>query len=485
MKRLAQLIDQLERHTGPLERQAALTAYLREATPGELGWLVALATERGPKALASAQQLRLWACEASGHEDWMVAACFEVVEDLCETLALMLDQGRASQSNAPLDRWIEERLLPAQALDPDALKASVIRWGSRLDAQEIYILNHLLLGNLRVHAPTRPLVMALASVTGLDAAWIAHRLAHDPPPGAALLEWLRQAPGPAAPRPYALAAHAEGAQAPAAHVAHTMPEGQRAELVRRAGAVEVWGADGQRLTARLPELVALGATLPDDTALDGLIVADGGPAALARRLDTQRPDKPPSRQLLREAPLSFVALDLLELQGTPQLDQPLSARLSALASLQKIERAAEGEGRVTLWRRLDAPYDAGVIVKPPRQRCVAALMYVRGRGAGAEHSFGVWDGPTLVRIAAVTGGMTAHQANVIEVWTRANTRQRFGPVREVEPHHVYELSFDGALPSKRHRAGFELRDARIERKRDDVGVARIDTLDALRALIGA
>lgn len=485
MRRLAQLIDQLERHTGPLERQAALTAHLRASSPGELGWLVALATERGPKALVSAQQLRQWACEASGHEDWMVAACFEVVDDLCETLALLLDQGRASQSNAPLDRWIEERLLPAQALEPDALKASVIRWWSRLDAQEITILNHLLLGNLRVHAPTRPLVLALASVTGLDAAWIEHRLAHDPPPGAALLDWLRQAPGPAAPRPYALAAHADGAQAPAGHVAHVLPEGQRAELVRRAGAVEVWGADGQRLTARLPELVALGAALPDDTALDGLIVADGGPAALQRRLDTQRPDKAPSRQLLREAPLSFVALELLELQGVPQLDQPLSARLSALASLQDITSAAQGEGRVTLWRRLDGPYAAGVIVRPPRQRCLAALMYVRGRGAGAEHSFGVWDGPTLVRIAAVTGGMSAHQANVIEVWTRANTRQRFGPVREVEPHHVYELSFDGALPSKRHRAGFELRDARIERKRDDVVVARIDTLDALRALIGA
>lgn len=507
MRRLASLIDALERHTGAAQRQAALTEYLRDSDTASAGWMIALALERGPQRRVTAQTLREWASEATGHPDWMISACYEVVGDVCETLALLVDHGRASVSDAPLGAWMESRILPALALDDDALKAKVIRWWSTMEAGEALILNRILTGTLKVHAPLRALVLALAAHTKLEAAWIEHRLSGSWPAGAALFEALAEEQGAAAPRPYPLPAPDVTQITPplTGLIATSWPDGQRAELVRRGGAVELWADGGARLTERFPDLVARAASLPDDTALDGMIVAwaDGaasGVERLHRRLATTRTDKAPSRKLVAEAPCAYIAHDLMERSGATMLDQPLSARWAALGALLEDTHAAQLAARIdaidaevaeaiasasdahlrgVLLRSATAPQRAALLVEPAPRVCIAVLMYVRGRGAGAEHSFGVWDGPLLVRIASIKGGMSQREAHLIEHWARTHTMQRFGPVREVSPEHVYELRYRGTLPSNRHRAGFELRDAHIARKRDDIVAARADTIDTL------
>jgi DNA ligase 1 len=524
MKRLAELIDHLERHTSLPARTQALTDHLASVPPASAGWMVAIALGQGPARIITAHTLGEWASEASGHEDWMIAACYEVVGDVCETLALLLDHGRASHANAPLHSWIEQRLLPAAQLDPPdeaALKASVLRWWATLDAQELLILNRLLTGTLKIPAPHRALVLALAAHTKLDAAWIEHRLALGCPPGEPLFAALTEEPGAHAPRPYPLDAPATLAwPAPlddtlaADTLAHRWHDGLRAELVKRGGAIELWAEDGQRLTERFPDLVAAASDLPDDTALDGQIVGwDArrdvalGMDALTRRV-SHATHKAPSKRLVKEAPAAYIAHDLLELRDVPQRDQPLSTRLTALTDLLTDTRAAiladaldatpeaideairtahAHHLRGVLLRDPAAPLPAPAsaahgLITPARMTCIAVLMYVRGRGAGSEHSFGVWDGPQLTRIASIKGAMTTREAQLIELWARAHTTQRFGPVREVDPHHVYELSYDGTLPSKRHRAGFELRDVRLVRKRDDIVAARADTLATLAGL---
>jgi len=71
----------------------------------------------------------------------------------------------------------------------------------------------------------------------------------------------------------------------------------------------------------------------------------------------------------------------------------------------------------------------------------------------------------------------------LDRWIRAHTVERFGPVRHVEPVHVFELHFEGIGRSTRHRSGIAVRFPRIARWRTDKKPVDADTLDALRALL--
>ena len=68
---------------------------------------------------------------------------------------------------------------------------------------------------------------------------------------------------------------------------------------------------------------------------------------------------------------------------------------------------------------------------------------------------------------------------------KARTLKDFGRVRLVEPDTVIEVAFDQGQRSARHKSGFALRFPRIVRLRPDKPVSEIDTLDTVRAIVGA
>ena len=86
--------------------------------------------------------------------------------------------------------------------------------------------------------------------------------------------------------------------------------------------------------------------------------------------------------------------------------------------------------------------------------------------------------------AAYTANERREIARLAELdrWIRSHTRERFGPVRAVEPSQVFELHFEGIRASTRHKSGVAVRFPRIARWRTDKPAAEADTLDALRRL---
>jgi DNA ligase-1 len=68
---------------------------------------------------------------------------------------------------------------------------------------------------------------------------------------------------------------------------------------------------------------------------------------------------------------------------------------------------------------------------------------------------------------------------------KKNTLQRFGPVRQVRPEHVFEIAFEGIQKSPRHKSGIALRFPRMSRWRRDKPVAEANTLDDLKDLLAA
>jgi DNA ligase-1 len=221
--------------------------------------------------------------------------------------------------------------------------------------------------------------------------------------------------------------------------------------------------------------------------------------------------------LLNEVPVRFMAYDILENRGRDVRALALSERrammerrlLSApgalrvspvleeddwarLADLRMEARSRGVEGLVV--KRRDSAYRAG------RRRgdwwkwkvdpyTVDAVMIYAQPGHGrrsslyTDYTFGVWRGRDLVPIAKAYSGLSNKEIRRLDRWIRANTVERFGPVRSVRPEQVFELAFEGINPSSRHKSGVALRFPRIHRWREDLSPGGADRLSDLKRLI--
>ena len=123
-------------------------------------------------------------------------------------------------------------------------------------------------------------------------------------------------------------------------------------------------------------------------------------------------------------------------------------------------------------------------------RVIDTVMMYAQRGHGrrssfySDFTFGIWKGNEIVPVGKAYSGFTDKELRELDIWVRAHTTNRFGPVREVEKALVVELAFDSAHPSPRHKSGIALRFPRINRIRWDKLAAEADTLETKQNLIG-
>jgi DNA ligase-1 len=120
----------------------------------------------------------------------------------------------------------------------------------------------------------------------------------------------------------------------------------------------------------------------------------------------------------------------------------------------------------------------------------AVLVYAQvgsGRRSNlfTDYGFGVWRDGELVPIAKAYSGLDDREIAELDRWIRSHTKDRFGPVRMVEPRHVFELAFEGINRSTRHKAGVALRFPRIARWRRDKRPEDADRIEQVQALLSA
>jgi DNA ligase-1 len=118
----------------------------------------------------------------------------------------------------------------------------------------------------------------------------------------------------------------------------------------------------------------------------------------------------------------------------------------------------------------------------------AVLIYaMRGHGRRAnlytDYTFAVWDGDQLVPFTKAYSGLTDEEIRELDRWVKQNTLERFGPVRSVRPHHVFEIHFEGIQRSTRHKSGIALRFPRMARWRKDKKIEEANTISDLFALL--
>lgn len=247
-----------------------------------------------------------------------------------------------------------------------------------------------------------------------------------------------------------------------------------------------------------------------------------------------------SAKLMAQNPVHFIAYDLLELAGEDIRTQPLRSRRQALVEViaaaferpaghscdrtasSTLESQTIGSGVISTaeplplenwdaleaWRRqsrrygaeglmlkaLDSPYLVGRKRgywwkhKVDPMSLDAVLIYAQaGSGKRAnlftDYTFALWQGSQLVPFAKAYSGLDNAEIEKLDRWIRRHTQEKFGPVRSVEPYHVFEIGFEGISASKRHKSGIAVRFPRILRWRTDKPIAEADTLEAAQTLL--
>ena len=145
-------------------------------------------------------------------------------------------------------------------------------------------------------------------------------------------------------------------------------------------------------------------------------------------------------------------------------------RLDVAVRRRAASAATGGSGR-----SIRTPVDAVLIYAQPGSGKRASLL--------TDYTFGVWDGSELVPIAKAYSGLSNDEIAELDRWIRRHTRERFGPVRHVEPVQVFELGFEGIARSSRHQSGIAVRFPRMLRWRTDKTAAEADTLDHVRSIL--
>jgi DNA ligase-1 len=530
MRRFAQLYAALDRTGSTTAKRDAIAAYLHDAPPADAAWAVYVLGGGKLRRLASVTELRQATREATGYPDWLVEESYAHVGDLAEAIALLLPPGQPSD-DASLHVWMEDRLPGLTRLDPAARVAQLQAWWQALPGEEVYLLNKLITGALRVGVSRRLVIQALALWSQLPTDLIAHRLSGDWTPGAASLAALAQPAEDDAhrahrPYPFFLASPLE---APAQSLgergewlAEWKWDGIRAQLMRRDDQARLWSRGEERLDGRFPEIEQATCALPAGCVLDGEILAWDDDAAAPRpftALQKRIGKLKPGARLLAATPVRFMAYDLLELDGADLREAPLRERRerltellegappalllspaadtddwAALARLREQSRERRTEG--LMLKRLDSPYRVGRKRgdwwkwKVDPYTLDAVLIYAQsghGRRAGlfTDYTFGVWDRGHLVPVAKAYSGLDDAEIARLDAWIRTHTIERFGPVRSVEPRHVFELAYEAIQGSSRHKSGVAVRFPRILRWRTDLSIRDADRLEDLRRMAEA
>jgi DNA ligase-1 len=528
MKLFVRLFTELDGTSRTTEKVAALERYFRAAPPEDAAWaLHFLIGRRTPRGITNGE-LRTLAAQSAGLPAWLVEEAYEAVGDLAETLALLVP-GEPASDSPPLHVLIEERLLPLRNL-PDSERDAMVRrtWGE-LNCTERLLWNKLITGGFRVGVARTLVARALARVAGVEPALMTHRLMGDWQPTAEHFGRLLAAPGKSddlgQPYPFFLAHPLELPLEELGAVTDWQLEwkwdGIRAQLLKRQDQVLLWSRGEELITDQFPEIVEAAAPLPPGTVLDGEVLGwrEPGPlpfAALQKRLGRKRVDA----RLRRDSPVAFMAYDLLELEGIDLRPRALRVRRRDLESLlaatpqshglllsttleascwddvrklrdEARNRAVEG----LMLKQLAAPYGVGRVKGPWWKWKVdpytvdAVLINAQaghGRRAGlfTDYTFAVWHEGRLVPIAKAYSGLTDEEIKEVDAFIKANTIERFGPVRSVRAELVFELAFENIQPSPRHKSGIALRFPRINRWRRDKSIGEADELHALKSLLG-
>jgi DNA ligase 1 len=532
VKRFALLFQAIDATTSTNEKVKALQTYLRQEHPANAVWALYLLLGKTRKRLITSRVLRNVFLSISDIPEWLFEDCYAHVGDSAEVISLLLNdtsQEPKTGSDIPLHVWMQDIIPTVKSIDIETeLRDLIVSWWTSLNSFEVFILNKILTGAFRVGVSEKLVIKAIAAEYTIPEPDIAHRLMGDFEPtvefyNRLITEEEEAHHSPTRPYPFFLASPLEGDRLDGEDLSTWQAEwkwdGIRAQIIRRASQLFIWSRGEDLITHQFPEFESVFSTLPDGLVFDGEILCwDGDRPMSFNHLQQRLGRKKVTAKMMETNPVHFIAYDLLEHNGQDIRWKPLQERrnllietlqstqsqlmsvsaslsftsLEELRSLREQSRDHGAEGLVL--KALDSPYLVGRKrgywwkYKVDPMSLDAVLIYAQaGSGKRAnlftDYTFALWQGEDLISFAKAYSGLDNAEIEELDKWIRRHTIEKFGPVRSVEPIHVFEIGFEGIAHSKRHKSGISVRFPRILRWRKDKLAKEADTIQSALNLL--
>jgi DNA ligase-1 len=297
-------------------------------------------------------------------------------------------------------------------------------------------------------------------------------------------------------------------------------DGIRVQAHKSGAAVRLFSRTLNEVSHSYPEVVEALKRVAGNFIVDGEIVARRDGMVLPfRYLQKRLQRKTVSEHLLREVPVTYAVFDVLAIETSYVLDEPLSERRRHLANLiRSSERVVLADGRHLdssqiaqtlhgafedarrrgheglLLKREDSPYHPGRRgrwwLKLKRELSTLDVVVVGvewGHGKRArvlsDYTFAVrGDRGELLTIGKAYSGLSDAEIAGLTQWFLQHQTGRRGHAIAVEPKVTLEVAFDVIQKSELHESGFALRFPRIVRIRNDKPPEEIDTIDRVREI---
>jgi len=524
MKKFAQLLEVLALTPSRNRKIEAMTQYFASTPDPDRGYALAILT--GALSFKNVKPAVLRDVVTAEVDPHLFALSYDYVGDLGETIALIWPHHGEQQDLPTLTELIELFNTTSKSELPKLI-ASLL---TRAAINERWALVKLATGALRIGVNARLAKTALAEMSGkdlqaLEEIWHGLRL-----PYTELFAWLDgKASRPDIDHasrfhPLMLSNPIDEAKdlavlAPADFSAEWKWDGIRVQLILGQGRASLFSRTGDDIAEAFPDLVD---NVFGEAVLDGeLLVGRDFEAAPFNDLQQRLNRKIATQKLQDEFPAFVRVYDMLFegredirtlpwterrrrleawFKNNPQTRMDVSEVLSfgdwdELAEMRRRGAAEHGHEGVML-KLKSSPYvpgrPKGLWFKWKRDPNVvdAVLMYAqRGHGKRSsfysDYTFGVWKGNEIVPIGKAYFGFTDEELKQLDKWVRNNTLQAFGPVREVRKELVFEVAFDSAQQSTRHKSGVALRFPRINRIRWDKPASEAATLADMQIFLEA
>ena len=524
MKRFAQLLELLALTPSRNRKIEALTEYFRTTPDPDRGYALAVLT--GALTFKNVKPAILRDVVLREVDPYLFGLSYDYVGDLGETIALIWPHHGGTEELPSLTTLIELFNTTSKHELPKLI-ADLL---TRAEINERWALVKLATGSLRIGLSARLAKTALAEMSGVELQRIEEVWHGLSMPYLDLFAWLSGSADipdvdhDARFHPMMLSNPIDeekdiGKLDPKDFAAEWKWDGIRVQLIMGRGPASLFSRTGDDVATAFPDVID---NVFGEAVLDGeLLVGKDFEAAPFNDLQQRLNRKTAAIKHLQDFPAFIRVYDMLFdgrediralpwserrqrlenwFQENPQTRLDLSEVIpfgswDELAEVRRQGAAEHGHEGVMV-KLKSSPYvpgrPKGNWYKWKRDPNVvdAILMYAqRGHGKRSsfysDYTFGVWKGNEIVPIGKAYFGFTDEELKQLDKWVRSHTVQAFGPVREVSKELVFEVAFDSAQESTRHKSGVALRFPRINRIRWDKPAAEAATLDDMQVFLGA
>ncbi len=501
MKSFINLLYKLNDGNSSSNVVSALLKYFNRASTKEIIWAISLLKGNRPKRTITPPVLKKLACEQANIPTWLFEMSTKITKDIAETSALIIEKSTHVHSKKTLDQWCII-LLELATFQQEMKLVKIIAIWDQTTAEECLLINKLLIGSFRTTIGQLELVEALSIFLKIEKHIIAVRFESDWSPHDESLESLFEKPNPkdhlAKPFPFCFANNFVKQTKKSIDILSFGVEyfrhGLRCQVIKRENSLYIWSKTGQLYTRSFPELLEL-KSLPFDFVIDGQIICSKeNHISDFNRLESRINKKRPTKKILIDIPIMINVFDILEMEqkdfrsfsfekrrqalNTVFIDIPVTMpmvlnELFYPSTMEEcnllLEKAKEVKAKGILLKNRTSPYlenrnDNWLKWRKDPFKLKTVLLYAQKMNRSSvynHYSLAVMNKDLLIPIAKLEASLPKKNILEISKWIAKNIVDKFGPVRQVKPSIIINITFEDIAVSTRHKSGVILKSIKM------------------------